>query len=166
MPAQSQPAQPHTADHSVRGRALAFVAEAERMTNERDVDGIRAVFAPDGRWSVALDGLVIEATGVDEIHRSWGAMCRFMAARRMYVAKTLVLADERTVVNEWTGEVAGRSRARGIEVWTLDEHRRVVDQRLYGFLDARPAASAVQNLRMLAAHPLTALAFARTRGRG
>jgi len=158
-------AQTRTTD-ALRERALAFVAEAERMTNERDVDGIRAVFAPDGHWTATMDGLVIEASGIDEIHRGWGAMCRFMAARRMYVAKTLVLADERTVVNEWTGEVAGRTSARGIEVWQLDDAARVSDQRLYGFLDARPDTSPVQNLRMLASHPLTALAFARTRWGG
>ncbi len=41
----------------------------------------------------------------------------------------------------------------------------VVDQRLYGFLDARPESSPVQGLRMLFAHPRTALAFARSRPR-
>ena len=144
-------------------RATAFVAEAERMTNERDVDGVRTVFAPDGQWTATIDGLVISAQGLDEIHQGWGAMCRFMAARNMIVAKSLVTTDEHTIVNEWTGSVAGRPNARGIEVWQLDEDGRVRDQRLYGFLDARPESSPVSNLRMLAAHPLTALAFARTR---
>jgi hypothetical protein len=81
----------------------------------------------------------------------------------MVVTKTLVTADERTVVNEWTGTVGGRDSARGIEVWQLDADGRVVDQRLYGFLDARPDSSPVQNLRMLVAHPLSAAAFARAR---
>jgi len=143
--------------------AQAFVREAERMTNERDIDGIRNVFAVDGRWTITIDGTVINARGVDEIHRSWAALCRFMDARRMVVAKTLVSADDRTIVNEWTGKVAGRSNARGIEVWQLDEHGKVTDQRLYGFLDSRPDSSALQSVRMLAAHPRTALAFARTR---
>jgi hypothetical protein len=146
-------------------RAQAFVAEAERITNERDVDAIRTAFAQHGRWTATMDGLVMSAQGLDEIHSGWGAMCRFMAARRMIVAKTLVSADDDTIVNEWTGVIGGRDNARGIEVWQLDDDGRVVDQRLYGFLDARPDSSPVQNLRMLAAHPLTALAFARTRGR-
>ena len=146
-----------------RADAAAFVGEAERMTNERDVAGIRDVFAPDGRWVATLDGLLIEADGVDEIERSWGVMCAFMEQRRMYVTKQLVAADATTIVNEWTGEIGGRPSARGIEVWVRDAHGRVVDQRLYGFLDARPDSSPVQNARMLVAHPLTALAFARAR---
>ena len=152
-----------TQSPTVLERATAFVAEAERMTNERDIDGIRTVFAPDGHQSATIDGLVIDARGLDEIHQAWGAMCRFMAARNMLVAKTLVTADEHTIVNEWTGTVAGRPNARGIEVWQLDEYGRVREQRLYGFLDARPESSPVSSLRMLAAHPLSALAFARTR---
>jgi ketosteroid isomerase-like protein len=145
--------------------ATAFVAEAERMTNERDVDGIRAVVSEDAHQVATLDGLLIEARGRDEIHRAWGTMCAFMEARRMFVTKTLVTADETTIVNEWTGEVAGRQTARGIEVWKLDGDGLVVEQRLYGFLDARPESSLVQNLRMLVAHPLTALGYARARSR-
>jgi len=145
--------------------ATAFVAEAERMTNERDVDGIRTVFAGDARQTATLDGLLIEANGIDEIHRAWGTMCAFMDKRQMYVEKTLVTADDTTIVNEWVGTVAGRRTARGIEVWKLDDAGLVVDQRLYGFLDARPESSPVQNARMLLAHPITAVAFARVRAR-
>lgn len=143
--------------------ATAFVAEAQRMTNERDVDGIRRVFAPTAHWTATLDGLVTEATGIEEIHRSWSVMCAFMERRRMFVEKTVVLADAGTIVNEWVGTIAGRDSARGIEVWQLDADGLVTDQRLYGFLDARPESSPVQNLRMLFAHPLTAVAFARAR---
>ncbi|WP_203337721.1 nuclear transport factor 2 family protein [Nocardioides limicola] len=144
-------------------RATAFVAEAERMTNERDVDGIRAVFASDGHQSAVLDGLLIESHGIDEIHRAWGLMCAFMEKRTMFVDKSLVTADETTIVNEWIGTVAGKRAARGIEVWNLDREGLVVDQRVYAFLDARPESSPVQNLRMLLAHPLTATAFARAK---
>jgi hypothetical protein len=147
-------------------RATAFVAEAERMTNERDVDGIRHVFAADGHQTATLDGLLIEASGVDEVHRAWGTMCAFMEKRQMYVTKTLVTADETTIVNEWVGTVAGKQSARGIEVWKTDAAGLVVDQRLYGFLDARSQSSPVQNLRMLISHPLTAIAFTRSRDRG
>ena len=151
--------------HDLVQSATAFVAEAERMTNERDVDGIRAVVSEDAHQIATLDGLLIEAHGRDEIHRAWGTMCAFMEARRMFVTKTLVTADATTIVNEWTGEIAGRQTARGIEVWKLDDDGLVVEQRLYGFLDARPESSPVQNLRMLVAHPLTALGYARARSR-
>jgi hypothetical protein len=143
--------------------AAAFVAEAERMTNERDVDGIREVFATDAHWTTTLDGTVLESHGIDAIHRDWGLLCAVMERRQMFVAKTLVLADERTIVNVWVGTVAGRDSARGIEVWVRDADGRVVDQRLYGFSDARPDTSVVQNLRMLVAHPRTAVAFARAK---
>ena len=143
--------------------ATAFVAEAERMTNERDVDGIRDVFAADAHQTATLDGLLIDADGIDEIVRGWAVMCAFMEKRRMYVEKSLVTADETTIVNEWVGTVAGKKSARGIEVWKLDAAGMVVDQRLYGFLDARPESSPVQNVRMLLAHPRTAVAFARVR---
>ncbi len=145
--------------------ATAFVAEAERMTNERDVDGIRAVVSEDAHQIATLDGLLIDARGRDEIHRAWGTMCAFMEARRMFVTKTLVTADETTIVNEWTGEIAGKQTARGIEVWKLDDEGLVVEQRLYGFLDARPESSPIQSLRKLVAHPLTALGYARARSR-
>ena len=135
------------------------------MTNERDVDGIRAVVSEDAHQIATLDGLLVEAHGRDEIHRAWGTMCAFMEARRMFVTKTLVTADKTTIVNEWTGEVAGRRTARGIEVWKLDDDGLVVEQRLYGFLDARPDSSPLQNLRMLVAHPLTAIGYARARSR-
>ena len=152
-----------TSTRDLVAEATAFVAEAERMTNERDVDAIRTVFASDGHQVAAIDGLLIEADGIDEIHRAWGTMCAFMEKRQMYVTKTLVAADETTIVNEWVGVVAGKRSARGIEVWQLDQAGLVVDQRLYGFLDARPDSSLVQNLRMLVAHPLTATSFARAR---
>ncbi|NYJ02949.1 ketosteroid isomerase-like protein [Nocardioides thalensis] len=143
--------------------AQAFVAEAERMTNQRDVDGIRDVFAEDGHQVAVLDGILIESRGIDEIHSAWRTMCAFMERRAMFVEKSLVAADRTTIVNEWTGTVAGRRSARGIEVWRRGEDGRVVDQRLYGFLDPRPESSPVAGLRMLASHPLTALALARAR---
>jgi len=143
--------------------AAAFVAEAERMTNERDVDGIRDVFASDGHWTAVLDGTVIESNGIDEILRDWALLCAVMDRRRMIVAKTLVISDTTTIVNEWVGTINGRDAARGIEVWVRDQDGMVIDQRLYGFTDVRPDSSPVQNLRMLASHPLTALAFVRAR---
>lgn len=143
--------------------AAAFVAEAERMTNERDVDGIRTVFAPDGRWTTVVDGTLIESTGVEEIRRTWALLCAVMERRGMHVTKTLVAADERTTVNEWVGTVRGSEAARGIEVWVRDGAGLVVDQRLYTFSDVRPENSPVQNLRMLLAHPVTAAAFVRAK---
>jgi nuclear transport factor 2 (NTF2) superfamily protein len=140
-----------------------FVAEAERMTNERDVQGVRGVYAPDATWISTVDGLVMRADGIEEIVARWGLMCRFMQARRMYVHKQLVASDDRTIVNEWTGSLGDRTAARGIEVWRFDDHGRVEDQHLYGFLNTGSDTDALPSLRMLAAYPLTALTFGRLR---
>jgi nuclear transport factor 2 (NTF2) superfamily protein len=140
-----------------------FVAEAQRMTNERDVDAARSVFAPTAEWRTTIDGMVISARGVDEIVARWRVICRFMAARNLLVTKTLVTADDDTIVNEWTGGLGGRTTAHGIEVWKFDEAGLVTSQRLYGFLNTGSDTSAVQSMRMLLAYPLTAATFARIR---
>lgn len=143
--------------------AIDFVAEAERMTNERDVEGVRTVYAPDATWVSTIDGIVMTAHGIEEIVTRWGLMCRFMQARRMYVHKQLVTSDDRTIVNEWTGSLRDRTAARGIEVWRFDDDGRVHDQHLYGFLNTGPDTGTLPGLRMLASYPLTALTFGRLR---
>lgn len=140
-----------------------FVAKAQRVTNERDVDSVLDVFAPTATWTTVIDGLVITARGHDEIRARWRLMCRFMAARGLLVEKRLVTADDEVIVNEWTGSLAGRTSARGIETWRFDEHGRVTDQHLYGFLNTGPDTGVLPSMRMLAAYPVTALTFARLR---
>lgn len=138
-----------------------FVAEAQRITNERDVDSVLEVFAPRASWTTVTDGLVITAHGHDEIRARWRLMCRFMDARGLFVEKQLVSSDDRTIVNEWTGSLAGRTAARGIELWRFDDRGLVDEQRLYGFLNTGPDSDLLPSLRMLAAYPITALTFAR-----
>jgi len=79
------------------------------------------------------------------------------------VEKQLVTHDDRTIVNEWTGSLGGRTSARGIEVWRFDDRGLVEDQHLYGFLNTGADTAALPGLRMLAAYPVTALTFARLR---
>lgn len=143
--------------------AALFVADAERQTNERDVDGVRKTFAPTATWTVTIDGLLINANGIEEIASGWAVVCRFMELRRMRVTKSLVTADDDTIVNEWTGSLAGRTAARGIEVWHFDENGFVDSNRLYGFLNTRPDTSLLGSLRMLSSYPVTAVAFARAK---
>jgi len=144
-------------------QARDFVAEAERQTNERDVAAIRTVFAPDGRWTAIIDGMVVNAEGIDQIEREWAAMCAFMDTRRMFVSKSLVSFDEQTIVNEWTARIGQSRRGRGIEVWHRGPDGSVVDQHLYGFLDPRGSTDPVQAMRMLSSHPRTVAAFVRAR---
>jgi ketosteroid isomerase-like protein len=147
--------------------AAGFVADAERITNDYDVDAVRDVYAADAVWTSTIDGLVIRARGIEEIRERWRQMCEFGRMRQLTVRKQLVVADESTIVNQWEGSLRGRSDAHGIEVWRFDADGRVSEQRLYGYLNAGPDSSIVQSLRMLAAYPLTAATFARARlGRG
>jgi len=140
-----------------------FVAEAERMTNDRDIAVIRDIFAPGAAWTTIIDGVVISAHGIDEIHQRWRVMCRFMQEREMFVRKRLVAANENTIVNNWTGRLAGSAAARGIEVWQFGPDGLVIDQHLYGFLNTGPDTAIKPNIRLLLSHPVNALTFARVR---
>lgn len=137
-----------------------FVDEAQRITNERDTTAARTLFASTAHWTSIIDGMIIEANGIAEIDARWQLMCRFMRARRMTVTKRLVAFDDHTIVNEWSGSLDGRATALGIEYWVFGEHSRIVEQRLYGFLDANPDTSIRQSLRMLSSYPKTAFTFA------
>ncbi|EFV14960.1 nuclear transport factor 2 family protein [Segniliparus rugosus] len=137
-----------------------FVAEAERMTNARDIAAIRPIFGPEATWTSVIDGIVMTAAGHDEILRKWEVMCRFMDLREMFVRKTLVASGADVVVNEWTGVVAGRPNARGVEVWHFDASGRVDRQQLYGYLNTGPETGVARNARMFATSPITAAAFA------
>lgn len=156
-------AQPRASKRRAPDRPEDFVADAQRITNERDVDAVLDVFAPTATWTTVMDGLVITARGHAEIHARWGLMCRFMQARGLLVEKELVTSDDRTIVNEWTGSLAGRTEARGIEVWRFDDLGRVEEQHLYGFLNTGADTAVLPSLRMLASYPLTALTFGRLR---
>ncbi|GAA2625798.1 DUF1348 family protein [Actinomadura fulvescens] len=146
----------------------AFVAEAERMTNQRDVDAIRGVFASDGRWRCVIDGLETHDTGMEAIADRWRLLCRFMADRDLVVRKELLAATDDQIINRWHGRAKGGARPTGIEVWRFDSGGLVTEQLLMGFLDPRPETSPAVMLGLLVSQPGTALTFARHRfaGRG
>jgi hypothetical protein len=142
-----------------------FVADAERMTNDRDLSAIPGFFAPGGVWTTIIDGIVISANGIDEISQRWRVMCWFMQKREMFVRKRLVAANDNTIVNNWTGRLGGSASAvaRGIEVWQFGPDGLVIEQHLYGFLNAGPDTAIKPNIRLLLSHPVNALTFARVR---
>jgi hypothetical protein len=124
-----------TTTRNTVAKATPFVTEAEQMTNERDLDGIRTVFTADGHQTATLDGLPIKANGINEIHRAWATMCTFTKKRQMYIEKTLVTADETTIVNEWVGVIAGkedRTRHRALAAERGRPGRRPTALRLPG----------------------------------
>jgi hypothetical protein len=138
-----------------------FVRDAERMTNEGDVESTMAIYADDATLEAITDGAHERHHGVDAIHRAWRVYMASLTSRRFRIAKTLIVAADGVIVNEWEGTIAGSTKTRGIERWSFDADGKVVDHVMYTFLAVRPSTSAVQRLRMLLAYPRTAAAFAR-----
>ncbi|WP_265445464.1 DUF1348 family protein [Flexivirga meconopsidis] len=142
---------------------VAFVAEAERMTNERDVESIGNIFASDARWRCVIDGLATEDRGLVAIAQRWRLLCGFMSDRGLLVEKELVAVGENRVVNRWQGRTRGRARPMGTEIWTFNSAGLVEDQLLTGFLNPRSETSPAVLLGLAASQPVTALTFARRR---
>jgi SnoaL-like domain len=138
-----------------------FIAAAERGINERDLDATAGVYADAARMESLTDGAVESFAGAAEIRDAWAGYLDAMRRRDFRLRKTLVATSANVVVNEWTGTLAGRPTARGIEYWVFDDDGRVIEHRLYTFLDAGPSTSPRQRLRLLLAYPRTAVAFLR-----
>lgn len=94
--------------------------QAERITNERLLDALPALYAPDAVFTSVTDGVVSKAQGADEVLRAWRVFFAFLGARDFSLTKRLVVAADGVLVNEWTGSLAGRTHATGVEVWRFD----------------------------------------------
>ncbi len=143
----------------------AFIEGAERGINERDLDATAGVYAEDAFMQTFTDGAEESFRGVDEVRSAWAGYLDAMAERDFRLAKTLVATSSDTIVNEWSGTIAGRTDSRGIEYWVFDDDGRVREHRLYTFLDVRPSSSPIQRARMGLAYPRTALSFLRAQRR-
>lgn len=144
---------------------VAFVRAAERITNERSLRELPGLYAADAVFVSVADGAISRAHGADEVVRAWRVFFDFLGAREFALSKRLVVAADGVIVNEWTGSLGGRTHATGIEVWRFDGDGLIVEHTMYSYLNARPATSPLQRLRLLVAYPLTALAFGRAEWR-
>jgi ketosteroid isomerase-like protein len=142
----------------------AFLAAAERATNEYDVDAVMAVYAPDATLESVTDGAHELHRGADAVRRTWAGYLGGLGARGLTLRKHLVVADGETIVNEWQGEGRHR-RARGIEVWRFTPAGAVIEHRLFTFLDTRPSEGPLARLRLAAVSPRTAMALLRAQRR-
>lgn len=138
-----------------------FIAAAERGINERDLEATAGVYADDAFMQTFTDGAEESFRGSDQVRAAWASYLDAMADRDFRLAKTLVATSEDTIVNEWSGTIAGRTDSRGVEYWVFDDDGQVREHRLYTFLDVRPATSAVQRARLGLAYPRTALSLLR-----
>ena len=143
----------------------AFVAEAERITNERDVDGAAAAYAEDARLETITDGAAESYGGREEIRRAWAGYLSAMEARGFVLRKRLVSVGGDTIVNEWEGTLGGRTHARGVEWWRFGDDERVIEHVLLSFLNVRPSSSPLARLRLASLYPATALSFLREQKR-
>jgi hypothetical protein len=143
----------------------AFVAAAERATNERDLEATIGVYAPTARLESLTDGAWERYEGVEDIRRAWKGYLAAMGARGFWLDKTLTSAGGDTIVNSWVGGLGGRTDAQGIEYWRFDGEGRVREHRMYSFLNVKPSKSALQRLRLTLAYPVTAMAFLREQRR-
>jgi len=147
----------------------AFVAQAERLTNEGTVDEALAIYAPDAVVDTIVDGARDVQTGREAIRASLAAMVPAARGLGVRISKTLVAADGDTIVARWEGRVGSREGFHGMESFRLRDDGLVVEHRLYGYFDVRPATGPVAGLRLLVTNPKVALALLRAQraaGRG
>lgn len=143
----------------------AFIAEAERCVNERDVEATVAAYAQGGRLEAFTDGALETYEGAGAIRRGWSGYLAAMDARGFTLKKRMTAIDGDTIVNEWSGSLGGRTEAEGIERWTFDDDGKVREHRMYSYLNVKPSKSPLQRLRLGLAYPATAFAFLREQRR-
>ena len=143
----------------------AFVAAAERATNERDLEATIGAYAPTARLESLTDGAWERYDGIEDIKTAWKGYLAAMRSRGFWLEKTLTAASDDTIVNKWVGGLGGRTDAQGIEYWHFDDQGRVREHRMYSFLNVKPSKSRLQRLRLTLAYPRTALVFLREQRR-
>jgi ketosteroid isomerase-like protein len=131
-----------------RREPAAWIANNERITNEGDLAGWLALYAPDVVFEAITDGASDRIEGIERVTAAVEVMGELCKRHRLRVQKRFVAAMGDVIVNTWTGGFAGRERQFGVEIWTLRDDK-VVRQEQYMFMDVRPARSATAKLRAL-----------------
>jgi hypothetical protein len=142
-----------------------FVAEAERITNERDVAGAVSVYSSDATLETITDGAHERHHGTAAIAAAWKTYLGVLEAGGFQLRKRLEAATGGLVVNEWRGSFRGGRHARGIECWHFDAGGQVGAHCLYSYFDVRPSSSPAQRARLFLAYPRLAVAFLREQHR-
>lgn len=157
--------QPSTAAGRVPADPAAFVAEAERITNEHDVDAAIKVYADDAVVELVTDGVLERYVGLSHVTEGWRAIMAALGRRNPQVRKTVLAVSDGVVVNSWTGSLAGSADARGLDIWHFDGDGRVREHKLYTFLSVRPSTHPLARLRFALTHPVAALILFREQRR-
>ncbi len=144
--------------------ALAFAADAERITNSANLDDWLAVYAPDAVAEWIVDGAHERHEGIDAIRPAAAAMAGVWRELGLRITKTVQCADEQTIALTWAGGFGGDDHQFCTEIWSFRDGL-VVRHQLYCYLDVRPATSLKARLRVLFSTPKIALALTRHQSR-
>jgi hypothetical protein len=113
--------------------AVAFVAAAERITNEGAIDEALGLFHEDCVAEWVFDGMYERHEGIDAIGKALAATLAVGRDHQMSGRKTLECADGHTIVNTWRGGFGDEDRQFGTEIWTLRDGL-VVHHQMYLYL--------------------------------
>lgn len=137
----------------------AFVAAAERATNDRDLAAIMVIYASDPVLETLTDGAHEIHQGRAAVESAWRGYLGAMRAREFALRKDLLSAADGILVNEWHGAFGAGAPARGIETWRFDADGRVEAHALYTYSRVRPSTSLRQRACLLLNDPRLAVAF-------
>lgn len=140
---------------------VAFVKEAERLTNIADADGAASVYAPDAVLESITDGAHERHEGREAVHGAWRVYMDVLRSRGFRLEKRFLVAADGVIVNEWSGTIGSGEPTRGIEVWRFDDGGRVRAHTMYSFLTVKESTHLAMRVRLLLNYPRTALAFQR-----
>ncbi|MEO7114206.1 MAG: nuclear transport factor 2 family protein [Polyangiaceae bacterium] len=141
--------------------ARAFLAEAERISNAYDAESCSAIYADEARLTSFVDGTHAVHEGKEAIARAWRIMMPVLRDVGLRIRKRLIATTGTTLVNEWSGTLAGGAPADGIERWRIDAHGKVVEHELWTSLARAPLDARLTQARIFVTQPRTALAFLR-----
>jgi hypothetical protein len=141
--------------------AVAFAANAERITNDALLDEAVALFRDDAVAEWIFDGAHERHDGIDAIRSALTVLASVWRERQLRVRKTVECVGTDSIVLSWRGGFCGAQNQFGIEIWTL-RNGLVVRHQMYGYLDVRPRASLRAAMRLLTVAPRTVLSTARS----
>lgn len=144
---------------------VAWVVEAERITNEADLRALDGLFSEDVVYENLSDGAFERYSGRAAAVAAWKALLTVSAQQGIRVQKTLWAADDNTIVNDWKGQVAGGRPIAGAEIWRFAPDGTVCQHRTFGSLSARPSRDMRAKLRVLLNYPMIALQLLRAQQR-
>lgn len=143
--------------------AEAFVAEAQRVTNEADLAALDGLYATSAVFELTGDGIYERHVGGTHCTDAWKAMLAGTAGR-LRIEKSLVATTDDRIVNDWIGRV-GRQTTRGVELWRFDRAGKVVHHQIFQTVAARDSRELGARVRAALNHPLLAWRLLRARWR-